>query len=193
MERHEKQRTTKVKVQDKRHSAGTPAGEETPAGDSGPEEETGAIQHDYLEDLRRVQAEFENYKKRVMRDQAGLTERAGARVIEQLLPVLDNLDRALEHAPDDAGLRIVHKDLLGVLAAEGLEEIPSLGQTFDPRVHEAVESVEDPDVQVAICRTVYRKGYRLKERVLRPAMVVVARPADAEGSGDEEDEAAAEA
>lgn len=135
----------------------------------------------YLDDLRRVQAEFANYRKRVMRDQAAAASRASARVIERLLPVLDNFERALIHAEGaegDAGIELVYKQFKEVLGDEGLEEIPAEGVAFDPTVHEAVDARESVEVDEPTSISVYRKGYRLRGQILRPAMVVVARPVE---------------
>jgi molecular chaperone GrpE len=143
----------------------------------------------YLEDLQRLQAEFENYRKRMMREQTEIAERAAAGLVERLLPVLDNLDRALAHEGASDGLRLIRKELMDVLAAEGLEEIPALGERFDPHLHEAVESHEDANVSDPVCSAVYRSGYKLKGKVLRPPMVGVARPPEPENAaGAEADE-----
>ena len=141
------------------------------------------VERDYLDDLRRVQAEFDNYRKRMMKQQAELAERASIRLVERLLPVLDNFERAISHGEGGEGVALVFKELKGALEAEGVEEIPSEGVPFDPRVHEAVESHEDRNVEEPISQSVYRRGYRMKNHVIRPAMVVVARPVDA-ASGD---------
>jgi molecular chaperone GrpE len=140
-------------------------------------------ERDYLDDLRRVQAEFDNYRKRMMKQQAELAERATVRLVERLLPVLDNFERAISHGEGGDGVALVFKELKGALEAEGVEEIPSEGVPFDPRVHEAVESHEDEDVEEPISQSVYRRGYRMKDHIIRPAMVVVARPLDA-ATGD---------
>lgn len=135
----------------------------------------------YLDDLRRVQAEFANYRKRVMRDQAAAASRASARLIERLLPVLDNFELALAHGEGtegDAGIGLVYRQFREALGDEGLEEIPAHGVAFDPTVHEAVEAKESADVDEPTSVSVYRKGYRLKGQVVRPAMVVVARPVE---------------
>ena len=133
---------------------------------------------DYLDDLRRLQAEFDNYRKRMMKEQTAMGARATARLIERLLPVLDNFDRALQHGNDDTGVELVYKELRAALEAEGLSEIEAEGRPFDPMVHEAVESVEEPDLVEPVVRTVYRRGYRLGDQVLRAAMVGVARPVE---------------
>ena len=133
-------------------------------------------QHDYLGDLQRLQAEFQNYRKRVMKEQAEFGDRAVARFVEQLLPVVDNFERALTHGDAGEGVALVFKELRGVLESTGLEEVPADGVTFDPSVHEAVEMHDDETVAEPTCRTVHRKGYRFKGHLLRPAMVVVAQP-----------------
>jgi molecular chaperone GrpE len=134
--------------------------------------------HDYLEDLKRLQADFDNYRKRMLKEQTQIAERAGGRLIERLLPVLDNLERALAHGDDGGGLNLIYKELLNVLRGEGLELIPAAGAAFDPHLHEAVDAREDESVREPTVVGVYRPGYRLRERVLRPAMVVVARPVE---------------
>lgn len=136
-----------------------------------------AERDEYLNHLRRLQADFDNFRKRVMRDQSSHLERATSGLIEQLLPVLDAFELALLNAGTDSerllkGVELVFSELLGVLEKEGLERIEARGKPFDPEEHEAVMSVEDggePGV-----RDVVRTGYRLKGRVLRPAMVKVA-------------------
>lgn len=142
---------------------------------------TGAAeaQSDFLDDLRRLQADFDNYRKRMMREQAATAGRAKARLIEQMLPVLDAFDQALEHEGGAGGMDLIYKQLKTTLEAEGLEEIAAEGVPFDPHVHDAVDSREDPEVQEIVCRSVYRRGYRVGDQVLRAAMVVVARPPEA--------------
>ncbi len=172
-----------------------------PEGQEGatPQEQSVAIS--YLDDLRRVQAEFANFRKRVMRDQAAAASRASARLIERLLPVLDNFELALAHGEGtetDAGIGLVYRQLKEALAEEGLEEIPARDVSFDPTVHEAVEARESAEVDQPTSVSVYRKGYRLKGQVVRPAMVVVARPIEtpptpaAEPIGAQDDPDAAE-
>lgn len=143
---------------------------------------------DYLDDLKRLQAEFDNYRKRMMKEQAQVAARATSRLVERLLPVLDNFEQAIAHGEGGSGVELVYKQLKQALVQEGLEEIPAEGVPFDPTVHEAVESLEEPDIEEPMCRTVYRRGYRLKGQLLRPAMVVVARaPEGASVASDEED------
>jgi molecular chaperone GrpE len=135
---------------------------------------------DYLDDLRRLQADFDNYRKRMMRDQAAVGDRAKAELVARLLPVLDNFERALDHDELDpeSGIALIFKELQSILKAEGLEEIPALDQPFDPTVHEAVMSNDNESVEEPTVSEVYRTGYSFKGSVVRPAMVVVARPGE---------------
>ena len=145
-------------------------------------ERLAAERDEYLAHLQRTQAEFDNYRKRMLRDQTAHLERATGGLIEQLLPVLDAFELALNSAgpaPSDSGVdrlrkgvELVYAELLGALEKAGLERIEALGKPFDPEEHEAVMHVEEegePGV-----RDVVRSGYRFKGRVLRPAMVKVA-------------------
>jgi len=129
----------------------------------------------------RAQAEFENYRKRVQRDQADAIARAGERIIGELVPSLDNLERAIDHATAGSdltqflsGVEAVHQQVLAVFAREGVSVIDPFGQPFDPYKHEAVGQKEDPDVAEGTVVEVYQKGYEMHGRVLRHAMVVVA-------------------
>jgi len=137
---------------------------------------------EYLETLRRVQAEFENYRKRVIKEQSALVDRATSGLVEQLLPVLDSFELALKNVDsagsDDIesvrkGVELVYAELLGVLEKAGLSRIEAEGKPFDPNVHEAVMQ-EDGDGEPVVT-DVLRTGYTLKGRVLRPAMVKVSR------------------
>lgn len=144
-----------------------------PAGTSG-----SAPAHDYLDDLKRLQAEFDNFRKRSRADQALAGDRAVARVIEELLPVLDNFERAIAHGEGGEGVQLVLKDLKAALERLGLEEVPAEGVPFDPNVHEAVESREVDGLEEPQIIEVYRRGYLHKGQLLRPAMVVVGRPVE---------------
>jgi molecular chaperone GrpE len=185
----------KVKVMDKRRTAGK---ETAPVGSvSRPEEEEMTevaaqeierAERDLLNDLRRLQAEFDNYRKRVLREQTAMASRAAARLVERLLPVLDNFERALAHGEGGPGIELVLKELQGVLEQEGLEEIDAAGAPFDPRLHEAFQVIEDPGVSEPTVREVYRRGYRLGDGVLRAPMVVVAQPLDEGEASDQEAE-----
>ena len=137
-----------------------------------------AARDGYLADLQRLKADFDNYRKRAARDQEGLVARAHERLVAELLPILDDLGRALEAAEEheeaklEEGVRLVHRNLAAALEREGLEEIPVDGQ-FDPHVHEALLSQPSEQEEGTVIDVV-QKGYRLGDRVLRPARVVVA-------------------
>lgn len=125
---------------------------------------------------QQVQADFENYKKRVQRDQAEASERGVALLVEQLLSVLDNFDLALLSLGDAdekvrKGVELAYADFVSVLERAGLERIPTDGTPFDPEVHEAV--LHEPGEGEPTVVETMRSGYRLKGRVLRPAMVKV--------------------
>src|SRR5207249_11368661 len=140
---------------------------------------------EHLNDLKRVAADFENYRKRVARDQESLAARAHERLVKELLPVLDDLERALAAAEEheegklEEGVRLVHRSLRDALTREGLAEIETNGR-FDPHVHEALLS-QPSEAEEGSVLEVLQKGYRLGDRVVRPARVVVAAPAEADG------------
>jgi molecular chaperone GrpE len=134
---------------------------------------------EYLADLQRVAADFDNFRKRIARDQASIVRRAHERLVEKLLPVLDDLERALDAAEqhDDAkvleGVRMTKDALAAALQSEGLHEIDAEGQ-FDPHVHEALMSQPAEEAESGDVLQVIQKGYRLGDTVLRPARVIVA-------------------
>ncbi len=136
------------------------------------------VGHDYLGDLQRLQAEFDNYRKRARAESAVAGDRGVALVIEALLPVLDNFELAIAHGEGGEGVQLVLKDLKAALESLGLEEVPAEGASFDPNVHEAVESRVVEGLEEPAIVEVYRRGYLHKGQLLRPAMVVVGRPAE---------------
>jgi molecular chaperone GrpE len=141
--------------------------------------EAEAKRDEYLDHLQRLKAEFDNYRKRALRDQEALVARAHERLVKELLPVLDDLERALDAAEvhDDAsvveGVRLVQRALQSSLEREGLAEIETDG-AFDPHVHEALLAQPGEGAEPGSVLQVVQKGYRLGDRVLRPARVVVA-------------------
>ena len=143
---------------------------------------------EYLDALQRLKAEFENYKKRISRDQAEFVTRASERLLKQLLPVLDDLERALEAAAEheeaklEEGVRLVHRELVEALAREGLVEIETNG-SFDPHIHEALLT-QPSEAEEGAVLDVLQKGYKLGDRVLRPARVVVSAGARAHTEED---------
>ena len=161
-----------------------PAAEESaPA----PEEAAPAPDDSYL----RLAADFDNYRKRVARDQENLVARAHERLVRELLPVLDDLERALEavgqheEAKIEEGVRLVERELRQALDREGLCEIEADGH-FDPHVHEALLSQPSEGDEGAIL-DVIQKGYRLGDRVLRPARVVIAAKPQTAGAGESQE------
>jgi molecular chaperone GrpE len=141
---------------------------------------------EYLDALQRLKAEFENYKKRISRDQAEFVSRASERLVKQLLPVLDDLERALEAAAEheeaklEEGVRLVHRSLAEALAKEGLVEVDTDG-AFDPHTQEALLA-QPSDADEGTVIQVLQKGYKLGDHVLRPARVVVSQgPFDPRG------------
>jgi molecular chaperone GrpE len=133
-----------------------------------------------IDTLQRLQADFDNYRKRAQRDQEALVGRAGERIVKELLPVLDDLERALEAAEQheeaklEEGVKLVHRQLEQLLEREGLSLVETDGK-FDPHVHEALLTQPSESEEGSVIE-VLQKGYRLGDRVLRPARVVVAGP-----------------
>ena len=137
-----------------------------------------AQRDEYLALAQRTQADFENYRKRVAREAAEAQERGAATLAKELLPALDNLDRALEAAQEDdpllEGVRLVRAELTAALARSGIESFRPLGEVFDPTLHEAMATVAAPNGGSGSVVEVYQAGYRLGESIIRPARVVVA-------------------
>ncbi len=158
---------------------GAPDGVPTEPGD---DDEVGSLtaeRDEYLDALQRLKAEFDNYRKRVERDREA-QQKAGIReFVAELLPVIDNLERAVEAlggagAPIVAGVEMVRGQLTGLLAGRGVEEIAAHASVFDPEVHEAVAQHPTDEHAEGTVVHVAEKGYRLGDTVIRPAKVVVA-------------------
>jgi molecular chaperone GrpE len=130
-------------------------------------------------DLQRLQAEFSNYKKRVERDRQVVKETAVAGALSELLPVLDDIGRAREHGELEGGFRQVGEAFEAVVAKQGLARFGAAGEIFDPNLHEALMSITSPDVDEVTVAVLFRPGYRIGERVVRPAQVQVAEPGPA--------------
>jgi molecular chaperone GrpE len=158
---------TSAETVDEQEVAEEPAAEEAPA--------PAADDDRYL----RLAADFDNYRKRVAREHAELSQRANERLLNELLPVLDDLERALEAAAEheeaklEEGVRLVHRSLVSLVERHGLSEIET-GGTFDPHVHEALLTQPGEGKEEGSVLQVLQKGYRLGDRVLRPARVIVA-------------------
>ncbi|MDQ3805202.1 MAG: nucleotide exchange factor GrpE, partial [Acidobacteriota bacterium] len=143
---------------------------------------------DLLDKLARRQADFDNFRKRTERERKDTYNNALADVVGRLLPVLDNLRRALDtersrEASESAelshflrGVELIGKQLAGVLEALGVEAVPTVGHPFDPHVHEAVATAETDEFEADTVVEEMRRGYRLGDKLLRPAMVKVAKP-----------------
>jgi molecular chaperone GrpE len=162
-----------------RDEAGEPSGEEDPANE---EERIVEDQHqedrpeDYLALAQRVQADFENYRKRVAREMAAAGERARSGLVRELLPIVDNLERALASAEEGEqhlaeGVRLVHSELIAVLERNGVEQFDPSGERFDPAEHEALSMRDEGESGLVV--DVVEKGYRSNGTILRPARVVV--------------------
>jgi molecular chaperone GrpE len=143
-------------------------------------EQTREQSDEHLRGLQRTAADFANYRRRVEEDREGLSQFSNALLIGKLLAVLDDFDRALETVPAEIhegwvdGVRLVERKLRGLLEAEGVRQIDALGTQFDPNLHEAVvyeETADHPDNEVI---GELQRGYRLRDRVLRPSLVRVA-------------------
>jgi len=155
---------------------GEPAAAVPPAGPDSPVERELAERTD---DLLRLKAEYDNYRKRAQRDIAAAAELGTARVLAELLPALDDVDRARAHGELDPAFRAVAEHLEKVCTAVGLERYGVKGEPFDPNQHEALTSYEDASVTRETVGDVYRSGFAFSGRVLRPAQVVVATPVHA--------------
>ena len=133
---------------------------------------------EYLDLARRSQADFENYRKRAAREAAAAGERAKSGLVRELLPIVDNLERALASAEDGEqhlaeGVRLVHSELIAVLERNGVKQFDPAGDRFDPTEHEALSMRAEDGAEPGVVLDVVEKGYRANGSVLRPARVVV--------------------
>ena len=173
-----------------RDEGGEPSGEEDPANEQQAMEDKEAAEADpeeplaraererdqYLDLAQRAQADFENYRKRAAREAAAAGERAKSGLVRELLPIVDNLERAIASAEEGEqhlaeGVRLVHSELIAVLERNGVEQFDPAGDRFDPTEHEALSVREDGEPGLVL--DVLEKGYRANGTVLRPARVVV--------------------
>lgn len=142
--------------------------------------------------LIRLQADFENFRKRAFRDRQDALNYGHQNLVKDLLSVVDNLDRAIAHARQSGGgdlqnflqgVDLVRRELLGVLEKHHVTEVDALGRPFDPALHEAMAQVVDETAPANAVVDVLEKGYQLRDRLVRPARVVVAKPPEAPGEG----------
>ncbi|MCX5211863.1 nucleotide exchange factor GrpE [Kitasatospora sp. NBC_00240] len=153
------------------------AAEEAVSG--GASEELAAAKRELAErtgDLQRLQAEYQNYRKRVERDRMTVREIAVSNILESLIPVLDDIGRAREHGEVTGGFKSVSDSLETVVAKLGLQQFGKEGEPFDPTMHEALMHSYSSDVTEDTCVQILQPGYRIGERIIRPAMVAVAEP-----------------
>lgn len=160
---------------------------DAPAGDSTPEEakdvalvaqldQARTALQERTQDLQRLQAEFQNYRRRVERDRVAVKEVAVANLLNELLPVLDDIGRARDHGELVGGFKQVAELLETVVAKMGLTQFGKEGESFDPTIHEALMHSYAPDVTETTCVQILQPGYRIGERTIRPARVGVAEP-----------------
>jgi molecular chaperone GrpE len=161
-----------------RDEAGEPSGEEDPANEAERIVEEPEVEEpeDYLALAQRIQADFEHYRKRAAREAAAAGERAKSGLVRELLPIVDNLERALVSAQEGEqhlaeGVRLVHSELIAVLERNGIQQFNPAGDKFDPSEHEALSVRNDGEPGVVL--EVVERGYRANGTVLRPARVVV--------------------
>ncbi|MEV6979304.1 nucleotide exchange factor GrpE [Kitasatospora sp. NPDC093806] len=167
-------------------SAGRPDEDTAPAADvdgAAPETEetdgTAAAKRELAErtaDLQRLQAEYQNYRKRVERDRLTVREIAVSNILESLIPVLDDIGRARDHGEVTGGFKSVAESLETVVAKLGLQQFGKEGEPFDPTMHEALMHSYSSEVTEDTCVQILQPGYRIGERIIRPAMVSVAEP-----------------
>jgi molecular chaperone GrpE len=186
MERREEKLPSEEEPVTARDETAEPSGEEDPANEAERDEardeaSSGQGPGDaarYLELAQRTQADLENYKKRVTKELAVAGERAKGGLVRELLPVVDNLERALQSAGDGEqhlaeGVRLVHSELVAVLERNGVQAFDPAGEAFDPAVHEALSTRPEEGADAGVILDVVEKGYKLNGTVLRPARVVV--------------------
>jgi molecular chaperone GrpE len=186
-ERHEREE----ELATSRDEAGEPSGEEDPGNEQelleekeetvGSDDPLASVERErdeYLDLARRAQADFENYRKRAAKEAAAAGQRAKSGFVRELLPVVDNLERALASAGEGEqhlaeGVRLVHSELIAVLERNGVQQFDPRGERFDPGEHEALSMREDDGAESGTVLDVVEKGYRANGTVLRPARVVV--------------------
>ncbi|MGR6913019.1 nucleotide exchange factor GrpE [[Actinomadura] parvosata] len=174
-------------VRDSAPADGQEGAEQAPAPAAGGNGELEAQLAERTADLQRLQAEYVNYRRRVERDRAAVREQAVAGALTELLPVLDDIGRARDHGELTGGFAKVAESLESALTKLGLSSFGQKGEPFDPTVHEALMHSYSPDVSEPTAVEVLQPGYRMGDRVLRPARVAVAEPEDAPAASDDDE------
>ena len=141
-----------------------------------PETSTKSAEEVLTEDLQRLQADYSNYRKRVDRDRAVAHELAVASVLNELLPIIDDLDRARTHGELEGGFKSVADQIENAVTKIGLVKFGEAGTPFDPQIHEALMHLTSSEVSEVTATEILQKGYKYKDRVLRPARVTVTDP-----------------
>ncbi|MER8221468.1 nucleotide exchange factor GrpE [Streptomyces sp. NPDC094143] len=164
-------------------ASSSPEEEAAPAGDTGQDpglvaqlDQVRTALGERTADLQRLQAEYQNYRRRVERDRIAVKEIAIANLLTELLPVLDDIGRAREHGELVGGFKSVAESLESTAAKMGLQQFGKEGEPFDPTIHEALMHSYAPDVTETTCVAILQPGYRIGERTIRPARVAVAEP-----------------
>jgi molecular chaperone GrpE len=176
----EEQRAPEVEAE----APATEAGAEAPSVEQGAVDEeletTQQAVNDLTADLQRLQAEYVNYKRRVERDRELVRENATYAALTPIVEVLDTIDRAREHEPLEGGFKAVSEQLERIVTRLGLVKFGTPGDAFDPTVHEALSHIgTDPEVSVTTCKVIAKAGYKIGDRVVRAAQVLVVDPAAA--------------
>jgi molecular chaperone GrpE len=176
-------------------SARKPAAETSdPSADSARIEDLSAELVETKDRLIRLHADFENYRRRAQREREEAVRYGTQNLFKDLLTTVDNLERAIDHARMGGGadlenllqgVELVQKGLVGLMSTHGVEEIDALGKLFDPALHEAMAQAPDASQPPNTVLEVLQKGYKLRDRLLRPARVIIARPPDAAAEGSE--------
>ena len=157
----------------------TSAVEQEPVPAPAPGEAPGDEPQLSVDELQRLKADLENTRKRMIREQSRALEYATKDVMKKLIPVIDHFRLAIEHGEGGSGIELALKELMEVLAAEGLEEIEvTEGTPFDPTLHHALATHPDPGVETDTVKQVHRNGFRFKEHILRAPEVLVAQPVE---------------
>jgi molecular chaperone GrpE len=156
----------------------------TDAAPAAPAPEASAELAELKDRYLRLGADFDNFRRRTLKERQDLLNYGSENLIKELLPIVDNLERAVEHGRKEEqrgdsdnllqGIELTHRSVMQLLTRQGVTEIQALGQPFDPQIHEAVRRVAKTDKPAGSVVEVYQKGYMLKDRMLRPAMVAVA-------------------
>lgn len=190
--------TTNIEIEDEAQAeeviseATEPAEAEEVSGEVDPVQALTQECESLRDQLLRQRAEFDNYRKRMARDTEQIRKTASENLVRDILPVLDNLERALQHAEDPngalaQGVGMVLKQLCDALAAKGLEPIASVGETFDPNVHEALAQQPSEDTPADVVLNEFERGYRLGGLVIRPAKVVISSGSAQSGAAGQSD------